>query len=388
VTPKAAGAFSSLVSGRGKYASARSVIPEKERPARAGFEAVWSVACGGAVTAASSGPGGHLVGTASGRAALILPDGGTRWSFDAKGGVRAVHLADIDGCGRAEAMVGTRDCYLHVLDGDGRVRWEHLFPPGSGMRAQRLMTISSADLGGDGRTQVLAGAEGWLFHAFEADGTLRWQTETHYHCVTGCLPVDLDGDGKQEVMVGTEYYTMNCLNPDGTGRWRKRSGCVSPTILAADLDGDGRPEVIYGDWRGIQAVRGGKGETVWTHNLGGELEDIALADVDGDGKAEVFAGSAGGQLACFKADGTPVFRRDLIDKITWLTALDANGDGKAEIAVGFGTGEVRLYDGSGSLLAGQAVDGGVTHLRAVSATEGPRLLCGTAAGTVSLLRPL
>ena len=387
-TPKAAGAFAKLVAGREGYTSARSLVPEKERAAREGFETVWSVACGGGVTAVSSGPGGHLVGTASGRVLFFAPDGGTRWSFDAKGAVRAVHLTDIDGCGRAEAMVGTRDCYLHVLDGDGRARWEHLFPPGSGMRAQRLMTISSADLGGDGRTQVLAGAEGWLFHAFEADGTLRWQTETHYHCVTGCLPVDLDGDGKQEVMVGTEYYTMNCLNPDGTGRWRKRSGCVSPTILAEDLDGDGRPEVIYGDWRGIQAVRGGKGETVWTHNLGGELEDIALADVDGDGRAEVIAGSDVGQLACFKADGTPVFRRDLIDKITWLTALDANGDGKAEIAVGFGTGEVRLYDGSGHLLAGQATDGEVTHLRTVQTAEGSRLLCGTAAGTVSLLRPV
>ncbi len=102
----------------------------------------------------------------------------------------------------------------------------------------------------------------------------------------------------------------------------------------------------------------------------------------------MIAGSDVGQLACFKADGTPVFRRDLVDKITWLTALDADGDGRAEIAVGFGTGEVRLYDGSGHLLAGQTVDGEVTHLRAVSVADGPRLLCGTAAGTVSLLRPM
>jgi outer membrane protein assembly factor BamB len=388
MSPKRAGTFAKLLAERGPAAPARNLVPQREQADRSGFETIWSVPCGAPITAVASAAGGHLVGTASGETALVLPDGGTAWSFEARGAVRAVHLADVDGCGREEAMVGTRDCHLHVLDRDGRARWEHRFPPGSGMRAQRLMTISSCDLGGDGRKQVLAGTEGWLFHAFEADGTLRWQTETHYHCVTGCLPVDLDGDGRQEVMVGTEYYTINCLNPDGTGRWRKSTGCVSPTILSADLDGDGRPEVIYGDWRGIQAVRGEKGETVWTHNLGGEVEDIALADVDGDGAMEVVAASDIGQLACFRADGTAVFRRDLIEKITWLAPLDADGDGRAEIAVGFASGEVRLYDGTGALLAGRALDGEVTHLRAVTADGARAVLCGTSAGTLSLLRPL
>ena len=173
--------------------------------------------------------------------------------------MRAVHLEDIDVDGESEAIVGTRECWLHVLNGGaGGVRWEHEFPPGSGMRPQRLTTLSTADLDGDGRRQVLAGAEGWLFHAFEADGTLRWQTETHYHCITGCLSVDLDGDGRDEMLVGTEYYTINCLNPDGTARWRRSTGCVSPTILAADVDGDGSIEVVYGDWRAVNAASSGE----------------------------------------------------------------------------------------------------------------------------------
>lgn len=375
----------------------------------AGLAPLWSLQAGAAVTAAASdASGGTLVGTAAGDVRLLGADGGEKWSFRCKGGVRAVHLEDIDGDGESEAIVGTRDCWLYVLNGGGDVRWEHEFPPGSGMRPQRLTTLSTADLDGDGRRQILAGAEGWLFHAFEADGTLRWQTETHYHCITGCLSVDLDGDGRDEMLVGTEYYTINCLNPDGTARWRRSTGCVSPTILAADLDGDGSIEVVYGDWRAVNAASSGElfgqtglggsgkfagpgtyssrpgrmGALTWRVNVGGEVEDIALADVNGDGKPEVIAGSDVGQLVCIAGDGNVVWRRDLVDKITWLTTFDRGTEVK--ILVGFETGEIRTFDENGDLAAVDRVDGEVTHLRAAADT----VVCGTSAGTVTAFRPV
>lgn len=339
-----------------------------------------------------------LAGTLEGGVHLIDAGGAEAWSFDAGGEVRAVHLSDIDRDGASEAVVGTRDCRLYVLDAGGEVRWEHEFPPGSGMRPQRLTTVSSADLDGDGRRQVLAGAEGWLFHAFEADGSLKWQTETHYHCITGCLAVDLDGDGRDEILVGTEYYTINCLNPDGTARWRRSTGCVSPTILAADLDDDGVIEVVYGDWRAVNAATSGElfgqtglggsgklkapGALSWRVNMGGEVEDIAVSDVNGDGRPEVVAGSDVGQLVCIGGDGEVIWRRDLEDKITWLTTFRDNESVK--ILAGFDTGEIRTCNAGGELIARDRVGGEVTHLRAA----GDRVVCATSTGTVMAFRPV
>jgi hypothetical protein len=249
---------------------------------------------------------------------------------------------------------------------------------------------------------VLAGAEGWLFHVFEADGSPRWQTETHYHCITGCLAADLDGDGKDELVVGTEYYTINCLNPEGTARWRRSTGCVSPTIQVADLDGDGKLEVVYGDWRAVNAVRGGElfsgpgtyagrpdkgGGMVWRVNMGGEVEDTAVCDLNGDGKPEVVAGSDVGQLVCIAGDGEVLWRRDLVDKITWLTTARGGKDGGTAVLVGTDTGEIRIFDATGELMAGTRVDGEVTHLRTVASEKGDRVVCATSTGQVTAFEP-
>ncbi len=406
VSPRMPGIFDRLLREAPSYRS-KPVSTEPAPVVGRGLEPLWTFDAGSGVAAIDSdGSGLTLAGTLDGSVHLLGADGAGEWSFDAGGEVRAVHLSDIDGDGASEAVVGTHDCRLYVLDAGGGVRWEHEFPPGSGMRPQRLTTVSSADLDGDGRRQVLAGAEGWLFHAFEADGSLKWQTETHYHCITGCLAVDLDGDGKDEILVGTEYYTINCLNSDGTARWRRSTGCVSPTILSADIDGDGALEVVYGDWRAVNAAtsgelfgqtglggsgnlkgpatansrRGRPGALSWRVNMGGEVEDIALSDVTGDGRPEVIAGSDVGQLVCIAGDGEVIWRRDLEDKITWLTTFQNNGN--AQILVGFDTGEIRTFNMEGGFVGGDRVGGEVTHLRA----NGDRVVCGTSAGTVTSFR--
>ncbi|MDP6779685.1 MAG: VCBS repeat-containing protein [Candidatus Latescibacteria bacterium] len=361
------------------------------RPAvpRRGLEPVWQAEVGSRVKTASwDGAGQMLVGTSEGTVHLLSETGEQAWSFEAESEIRDVHLADIDGDGVSEAILGTRESRLAVLSDDGSLRWDHVFPPGgSKIRLQRLMKVCTADLEGDGRVQILAGTEGWLLHAFEPDGTLRWETEIRYWAVTGLLPVDLNGDGKDELLIGTEYYAINCFNPDGSFRWIQNTGCVGPTILTADLNGDGEPEVVYGDWRAISAVGWDKGSRLWRVNMGGETEDIAIADVDGDGRPEVVAGSDIGQLVCVRGDGEVAWRRDLLDKITWLTALDGDGDGKDEVVVGFDTGELRVYDGEGRVIAGRRMDEEVTVLRTAGVAGEERIVCATAAGTITAMKP-
>jgi hypothetical protein len=53
-----------------------------------------------------------------------------------------------------------------------------------------------------------------------------------------------------------------------------------------------------------------------------------------------------------------------------------------KVLVGFDTGEIRTYDADGGLVAGDRVDGEVTHLRA----DGDRVVCGTSRGSVTAFR--
>ena len=55
--------------------------------------------------------------------------------------------------------------------------------------------------------------------------------------------------------------------------------------------------------------------------------------------------------------------------------------------MGFDTGEIRVYDGEGRMMAGRRVDDEVTVLRAVAGAEGETIVCATAAGTITALRP-
>ena len=66
---------------------------------------------------------------------------------------------------------------------------------------------------------------------------------------------------------------------------------------------------------------------------------------------------------------------------------DISIDGKAEIVVGFDMGEIRVYDGDGRMMAGRRVDDEVTVLRTVAGEDGDRVICATAAGTITSMKP-
>ena len=153
VSPRAPGTFDRALREAPSYREG-SASGSREPVSRSGLDPAWTFDTVSGVTAvATDGSGLTLAGTSEGGVHLLGKDGAEAWSFEAEGEVRAVHLADIDGDGAPEAIVGTRDCRLYVLDAGGEPRWTHEFPPGSGMRPQRLTTISSADLDGDGRKQ-------------------------------------------------------------------------------------------------------------------------------------------------------------------------------------------------------------------------------------------
>ncbi|GEM_PF-4274204 len=128
-----------------------------------------------------------------------------------------------------------------------------------------ILRASSADLDGDGSSEVLIGLDGNKEDAgalvcLALDGTKRWQFDTgaiHWRQdgvtdkmnVAGLKSIDLDGDGKREVIsVSNHVRLFPCrvcvISWEGklmSEYWNPGHGGAP---FAGDIDGDGKPEVL------------------------------------------------------------------------------------------------------------------------------------------------
>ena len=314
--------------------------------------------------------------------------GETAWSLqiDAEGGAGRVLASDIDGDGIPEAMVGTEDSQLIVLDGDSGIeRWRRGLRNMSS-RGARVSGIAVADLEGNGELSVLAGTEGWFVNAFANDGSPKWAEWFRYHAITALKVADADGDGKAEVLVGTEYYTpLTVHNFDGSFRWStfeqvgshgnattpRRGICMKHMVLC-ELDGDGILEIVYGTEDGwIYAVKPQDGAELWHINLVGEITGlVVLGDV-------LIAACEFGALYGFDFDGRIVWR---CHEAHWIHAL---AESRGVIAAAANRREIRTYDIEGRCQGFLEMPVNVTSLVAVEDGFVCGFRCGLAAIDIS-----
>ena len=213
-----------------------------------------------------------------------------------------------------------------------------------------------ADIDADGQNEIVVGHQDGLLRAYEADGTLKWQTAAVPGLNAGCgaqssgtaidsspAVADLDLDGTPEVVVGVGSTWVRSQNGGviafdgvtGAVEWRTALGrdmgnvwentgnpdgwCegVYSTPAIGDVDGDGFPDVTFAsfDWLIWSVDRNGvplsgfpvdTDDSVWS--------SPALFDVDNDGDMEIFIGG----------DTTPGGPVDHLGGVLW--ALDHAGD--------------------------------------------------------------
>ena len=206
-----------------------------------------------------------------------------------------MHLADLE-AGRL--LAGGRDCALTLFDADGGVCWRRAFSESHGVD-QNVNAVTTADLTGNGKKVILTATDGWLVWALGPDGEEVWQRQIEHHAARTLVIGDVEGDGRHEILVGAEYYTSNLLEADGKIRWTVQGGPCFSALALADLNGDGVKESLYGAMDGnVYAVDSISGEILWTANLGDDIRHGVV--VGGNGFA---AGSVSGHVALMSGSG-------------------------------------------------------------------------------------
>lgn len=347
-----------------------------------------------------------------------------KWSISADLDIGAIRLADIDGDGTNDLLVGDGQwgsitAYdVVTLQEKGSI----------GNPEHGVTQIAVVDLDGRGTARLLWGA-GYTStgsdHLYVADWARKrivWQNPDLTGPFIGPLVGDLDGDGQPELVFASAmsesgYDSGRIIVLDGrTLKVRAISAGVAGGMFGwtgihdlklRDIDGDGRLEILVGtDWlydgviEAYSFAADNQFSLKWTNTArvyGAPFMSIEVADVDGDGVAEVLGGVGAAHSG---QQGTYVYVYDattgaekwhtpftLGSFVTGLTVGDFDGDGVAELAVAPAGGDVWVFSGVTHAAEAQAGISGASSLTKLAPPAGsslPRFVVGRSDGTASV----
>jgi len=253
-------------------------------------------------------------------------------------------------------------------------------------------SVTLADLDGDGKQEILVGSESGILYVLNQNGSRRWSfnvgaainaaaskaglavTSNPTSIRSAPAAANITGDSRLEVIVSAGDVTsvkahggVVALSPDGAllSGWPQlplniydvdegfTEGVVtSPAV--GDITGDGVPEIIYGafDQRIYAKQVNGNNVPGWPKfALDTIWSSPALADLNGDKVNDVIIGVDshnysgnegttvdGGYLYALKGDGTTIWSKNQDEIFESSPAVaDLDGDGLPEIAIGTGT---------------------------------------------------
>lgn len=284
-------------------------------------------------------------------------------------------VGDLDGDGLMEVVAteGMRNCggaleggrcgaygmLVYVWDAQGRLLpgWPKM--PGSD---NRLTAPALADLDGDGTLEILVGSIDGAVYAYRYDGVLvaGWPQKTGGAIYGAPACADLDGDRQPDVVACNELGQVHAWRGDGSPLpgWPQRAGGAASTALLADLDRNGVAEVIVADSSGRVSAWRGDGSTLpeWPVVTAARFMAAPVAgDLDNDGYVEVVAPANDG-VYVWRGNGSPLPgwpARDTRGNSGSSPALaDLDGDGHLEIIFATSRGGLEVWRYTGERMGG------------------------------------
>lgn len=276
-----------------------------------------------------------MVGLRSGRLAKS-------WQHDVHAGLLVPPaVADIDGDGESEIIIGTTNGELIVLDTAAKERWRYSIHEEIGnveamfLDQDVMQSINAppavADVTGDGKHNIVFGSEMGVLYCLDELGKLVWKFKTEGGIRGSPLIADINNDGKPEIVFGCTDQFLYLLN--NQGKLIEKFGQDAPIESTPGFSGG---KIIFGTNDGTILAVDAAGELIWQHKTGGKITAApAFADLQNDGVDEVIIGSTDNSLYCLDIDGELVWSYETGGAIySKATIADLNGDGKPEILIG------------------------------------------------------
>ncbi|MCU0610302.1 MAG: VCBS repeat-containing protein, partial [Candidatus Eisenbacteria bacterium] len=263
----------------------------------------------------------------------------------------------------ADGVLGAsdRNGRINLLDSAGQPL------PGWPVQIQDQLwaTPTLADLDGDGSLEVIVGTRGAKLHVFGLDGSERpgWPNSlsgSQYGIPNPVTAVDLDGDGGLEIVAASFSGDLVCLTAGGVSApgWPVAVGApLYSSPAAGDLNGDGRPELAVASMDSMLHVFSAEGQELagWPNSLAGRSWGGAALGVFDGGIAAIVVADETGSVAAFDLAGAalPGWPAVLGERVQAPCALgDLDGDGRAEVVVATLSGMIHVLDGEGVELPG------------------------------------
>jgi len=313
--------------------------------------------------AASHGLHVFLNRTAPGTPSLAF-DGGTLFATGHSMDTIATH--DLDGDGRVDLLVGSRDDTLHVYMNRCQAGTAPSF---LGTALPGPYEASVADIDGDGRADVVLTDDGGRFAAIRLNRTPLGSSAPVFAesslTIANAIPkeiqlVDANADGLLDIIARTTNNSTACYrNTTAPGGSLSFAGLVSvgggPDGMAvADLDADGLPDLATVTLAGLRVHlnRSTSGGAIAFSSVttfaGSSPKDIEAGDLDRDGRPDlVSVETLQNRVAVYRNVTAPrATSASFTASVTFLVlgqpssvaVSDLDGDGALDLAVSCGLG--------------------------------------------------
>ncbi|HET9410040.1 MAG TPA: FG-GAP-like repeat-containing protein [Candidatus Sulfotelmatobacter sp.] len=171
--------------------------------------------------------------------------------------------------------------------------------------------LRTADLNGDGLTDIVSSSAAWINSGSGWVSSSTWNSPTAFATGgvdNGVRIVDVNNDGLPDIISNSTAWVNNGAGWTSSSTWKAPMSFVSSSVsngtIVADVNGDGLPDIISGftDASGSVAYAAytntGKGwatSTIWLPPIafvgsGGLDNGVRIADVNGDGLLDIVQG--------------------------------------------------------------------------------------------------
>jgi hypothetical protein len=336
----------------------------------------------------------------------------------------SVTVGDFNRDGKPDlAVANAADITVSVLAGDGT----GAFTPLQTIRvANGLGVITTADVNGDGRLDLLLTNEGDrdfsgnTVSELLGRGNGTFQASQFFNVESGpigIVVVDVNGDGNPDLITANaKDVSVSVLAGRGDGTFEESNALavnsIPSGIKAVDLNGDGKPDLVVTNFNSNSlSVLMGNGDGTFQSQLTLATRvkpyAVVVADLNSDGRPDlVVANRESNSVSVFLGNGDGTFQQQRTFAVgngpVALFAADVNGDGVNDIIVAnrySNSVSVLLGSGDGTfspdplsspgLPPGQFLVGSLPHAVYVADINGdgtPDLVAANASdGTVSIL---